>query len=427
MAKEWVIRDPVHGYIEPTQQEIDIIDTLTFQRLRGIKQLANTFMVFPGATHTRFEHSYGTMHMAGQMAKKINTVSRDEVRVRRLRLAALLHDLGHGPFSHVSEDIVNRVLGIEKFDNVAIALDAVQLEEDIRTHLGGDVDAVVDLLGNKEKASVDRDILDSTLDADKLDYLVRDSHHAGVPYGRPDTLHILHTLREIQGASSGESYLGITKKGIEAVYGLRVARFHMHSVVYNHKVRRIADAMLVRAAVSAIDENKVDSRHFEYKKGDVDFLHSYFEFDDRSLMDVVVAGGGESGELMKRLRERRLLKKAFERDISDFVGPTKKKITGLTRDKIAALEEEIAEQVGVSPFLVIIDRQSVENPTYRAPVGAPPSENVLVEDTPKPKYLHEMPGPWSSEVKSMQKMWVFSEEEKKDQVEGIAKTVFENL
>src|SRR5437773_8131892 len=111
--KEWVIRDPVHGYIEPSQQEIDVIDQLAFQRLRGIKQLANTFLVFPGATHTRFEHSYGTMFVASQMVSRVDSLKGEKEKERQIRLAALLHDLGHGPFSHVSEDIVARTI-VEK-------------------------------------------------------------------------------------------------------------------------------------------------------------------------------------------------------------------------------------------------------------------------------------------------------------------------
>src|SRR5437773_2196734 len=277
--KEWVIRDPVHGYIEPTQQEIDVIDQLAFQRLRGIKQLANTFLVFPGATHTRFEHSYGTMHMAHLMASKIDGISADADRMRRIRLAALVHDLGHGPFSHVSEDIVSRVLKKEKFSNVEIARDALQLNEGIRTALAGDVDSVMELLGNPKKASVDHDILDSDLDADKLDYLSRDSQYAGVAYGYPDTLRILYTLREIPNADKSESNLGISSKGKEAVEGLRIARYHMHSVVYNHKVRRIADAMVVKAVIAAIDAKTLDSNYFDYRKNDSDFLKKYFSLD----------------------------------------------------------------------------------------------------------------------------------------------------
>jgi HD superfamily phosphohydrolase len=429
LPKPWTIRDPVHGYIEPSEQEIRILDTQAMQRLRGIKQLANTHLVFPGATHTRFEHSYGTMHMAGAMAMRIKGLNDNQDRVRRIRLAALVHDIGHGPFSHVSEDIMSRVIKQDrKFDNVKIALDAIQLVDPIRTELGKDIDAVLDLLGNKEKANIDHDFIDSPIDADKLDYLNRDSYYCGVPYGHPDTLHILHTIMGFHPGHD-ESYLGIGRKGIEAVEGLWVARYHMHAVVYNHKVRHIADDMLIRATVASIEDGGLDARNFDYRERDADFLKAYLSMDDRSLMDTVIEKGGRGGDLMERLSERRLLKKAYAKDIARFVGLAKDHITRLDRARIAKLEEEIATDAKADPFHTIIDKQTIENPTYKAPVGLVSSGRILVEDEPPnpPRFIDEMPGPWSSETKSMQKIWVFSDNETKERVGEIAGRVLESL
>ena len=347
--------------------------------------------------------------------------------MRRIRLAALVHDLGHGPFSHVSEDIVSRVLKKEKFSNVEIARDALQLNEGIRTALAGDVDSVMELLGNPKKASVDHDILDSDLDADKLDYLSRDSQYAGVAYGYPDTLRILYTLREIPNADKSESNLGISSKGKEAVEGLRIARYHMHSVVYNHKVRRIADAMVVKAVIAAIDAKTLDSNYFDYRKNDSDFLKKYFSLDDRHLMDQVVTGGGAPAKIIERLRQRRLFKKAYEKDMSEFKGPTKDRIARMDPQRIGELETRVASEAGVDPLSVIIDKQSIENPTFKAPAGLPEPRRILVDTRPHPMYLDEMPGLWSSEVKFMQKLWVFSEAEAKNRVEDIAGRIFESL
>src|SRR3990172_1122062 len=208
MTKEWVIRDPVHGYIELSPQEVAVLDTRVVQRLRGIKQLANTHLVFPGATHTRFEHSLGTLAVASRMAARIPSLKGNAEAMANLRLAGLLHDLGHGPFSHVSEDIVARIVGSPKFNTVAIAVQAARLDEPLRSALGHRADAVLDLMDRGEKQSVTYDILDGPLDADKLDYLVRDSHYCGVPYGNPDTIRVLYTLREIRGRQPEETYLG---------------------------------------------------------------------------------------------------------------------------------------------------------------------------------------------------------------------------
>jgi HD superfamily phosphohydrolase len=347
--------------------------------------------------------------------------------MRILRLTGLLHDIGHGPFSHVSEDIVSRVLKQDKFDNVSIALDAIILNEPMRSCLGKDTDAVLDLLGNKERTSIDHDIIDSDLDADKLDYLLRDSYYSGVPYGHPDTLRILYTLKEIPAHEGGEFSLGISMKGIEAAEGLKIARYHMHSAVYNHKVRRIADSMLVRATVRAIQDGKLDSSHFAYRKGDRDFLKAYFALNDRELMERVIAGGGPSGRLMDDLRHRRLLKRGFVREMSEFVGPTRDRIIRLGRDRISRLEDEIATDSEADPFRVVVDLQSIDNPTYRAPAGTVSVKNILVDAKPFPKYLYEMAGPWSSDIKAIQKLWVFCDGNRKERVEEIATRVFEGF
>ncbi len=424
MAKDWVIRDPIHGYVEPTDQEMKVLDSPAVQRLRRIKQLANTFLVFPGAVHTRFEHSLGTLHMAHLMAKRIPRLFADKSAVKQVRLAALLHDVGHGPFSHVSEEIMRRVIGLEEFDNVSIALDIIELDDPIRSSLGNDVDPVLQLLRKGDETTLERDIVDGDLDADKLDYLLRDSHYAGVPYGHADTLHILYTLREIRSAT-GESYLGLSQKGTVAVLGLKLARFHMHSVVYNHKVRRIADAMLVRATLSSIEEERIDPGYFEYSEGDADFLQRYLDLDDRSLMDMVIDAGGSPSDLMQRLGQRKLLKKAYERDISEFVGLQRRHVQRLDLEQTAQLEAEIADDAGADPSRIIVDRQTIDNPTYRPPVGVTAERRILIEADPQPKFLDEMTGPWSSETKHIEKVWVFSEDEHKEKVGKIAQRVFE--
>lgn len=105
MPREFQVRDPVHNFVRLTDEEVNVVNTPVFQRLRGIKQLALANLVYPGALHTRFDHSIGVCHVAGMMAEELNL--RDEDR-KLVRLAALLHDLGHGPFSHVSEDALER-------------------------------------------------------------------------------------------------------------------------------------------------------------------------------------------------------------------------------------------------------------------------------------------------------------------------------
>lgn len=430
MTKEWLVRDPIHGYIEPTAQEIDLIDAPIFQRLRNIKQLANTYLVFPGATHTRFEHSLGTMFVASQMVSRIDSLKGEKEKERQIRLAALLHDLGHGPFSHVSEDIVARTIGEKNFGNIAIALDAFQLDGSIRDALGKDIDVVLDLLARGNRQATEYDVLDGPLDADKHDYLVRDSHYSGVPYGNPDTLRVLYTLREITRGNPPETYLGVSEKGVEAVQSLQFARYNMHRVVYNHKVRRIADAMIVRATMLAIKEDKtLDENFFAYRKEDVDFLKQYFALDDRELARIIVEKGGTSGKIMEGLARRRLWKVAYQADIKSLSGMAKIHALRIDRARASDLEEQIANDAKVDRNFVVLDKQSIENPTYREPAGiAPTSQQILVESQPQPKLIDEMPGIWGTEEKFVvDRLWVYCASEDKEKVREAAASVIINL
>ena len=430
MTKEWLVRDPIHGYIEPTAQEIDLIDAPIFQRLRHIKQLANTYLVFPGATHTRFEHSLGTMFVASQMVSRIDSLKGEKEKERQIRLAALLHDLGHGPFSHVSEDIVARTIGVKNFGNISIALDAFELDGSVRNALGKDIDVVLDLLARGNRQATEYDVLDGPLDADKHDYLVRDSHYSGVPYGNPDTLRVLYTLREITRGTPPETYLGVSEKGVEAVQSLQFARYNMHRVVYNHKVRRIADAMIVRATILAIKEDKtLDENFFAYRKGDVDFLKQYFALDDRELARRIVEKGGTSGKIMEGLTRRRLWKVAYQTDIKSLSGMAKIHALQIDRARASDLEEQIANDAKVDRNFVVLDKQSIENPTYREPAGiAPTSQQILVESHPQPKLIDEMPGIWGTEEKFVvDKLWVYCASEDKDKVGKAAYNVVINL
>ena len=144
-------------------------------------------------------------------------------------------------------------------------------------------------------------------------------------------------------------------------------------------------------------------------------------------MERVIAGGGPSGQLMGELRHRKLLKRGFEREMSEFVGPTRNRINQLSRDKIAHLEDEIATDSGADPFRIVVDLQSIDNPTYRAPAGTISVKNILVDAKPFPKYLYEMAGPWSSDVKAIQKLWVFCDGDRKERVEKIATRIFERI
>jgi HD superfamily phosphohydrolase len=157
------IRDPIHGFIQPEGIEIDLLDSMPMQRLRGIKQLALASLVYPGAHHTRFEHSLGAMHVADRMAKAVGLTGE---RRRLVRLATLLHDLGHGPFSHVAEQLLERFGNRDLIDEARvdaiherITLDVIRRDPGIRRVLGRRLDPVIGLIQKSDIGSVERDIV----------------------------------------------------------------------------------------------------------------------------------------------------------------------------------------------------------------------------------------------------------------------------
>ncbi|MDE1860823.1 MAG: HD domain-containing protein, partial [Candidatus Micrarchaeota archaeon] len=185
------INDNVHGYIGVTEQELRIIDNPVFQRLRHIRQLGATDLVFPGATHTRFSHSVGTMFVVDLYTKNVikdEEVDRDQLQ--KLRIAALLHDVGHYPLSHTAEAlIVKRFRGKSHVEN-GIDIIRAYFKDDLENYSAKEI---IDLMSgkNKDKYSM---LISSALDADKSDYMLRDSYESGVSYGSIDLSSVLRII-----------------------------------------------------------------------------------------------------------------------------------------------------------------------------------------------------------------------------------------
>lgn len=248
-----VIADPIHGAIHLTQREVQAIDTASFQRLRGLKQLAMAQSVFPNATHTRFAHSIGALGMMNRIlgVAKENGIEVSSEQRENLRLAALLHDIGHYPYSHLMERVDSVVLTedeVGKAVTPAREIDTTKTayprhEEVGRLIVTGQRD-LVDAIGGANRARVVADIftrtgsadpqlsklIHSSFDIDRWDYLARDSHAAGVPYGDIDIHYLLNNLRV-----SPEKTVGFSDKALPALEHFLLGRFFMHRVVYYHK------------------------------------------------------------------------------------------------------------------------------------------------------------------------------------------------
>jgi len=192
---EKYIRDPLYGFIGLTSDEISILDSPPLQRLRGIRQLAFAHLVYPSANHTRFEHSLGVLHIATRMADQLE-LSEDDVRI--LRYATLLHDVGHGPFSHVFESFL-RTKTNGDITHETLTQTIIQEDPIVSGVLKEDFDGVIRIFDDAD-TSILRQILSSNLDADKIDYLRRDAFHIGVAYGLFDlegySIHLVQQSRE---------------------------------------------------------------------------------------------------------------------------------------------------------------------------------------------------------------------------------------
>lgn len=271
MAKPWhEIRDPIHNFIRLEAPERKVLDSRPFQRLRHIHQLAMAYLIYPGATHRRFEHSLGVMELAGRVfdvitsrANVIGDVARDVVPAndadltrwrRTVRMAALVHDIGHLPFSHAAE----KELLPDGWDHERLT-DVLVLGDELKPYwreLGVSAEDVAKLaLGPKKfgprkhrvesfspwEAILAEVIVGDAFGVDRMDYLLRDSYHAGVAYGRFDHFRLIDTLRILPKPDADEPVLGIEAGGVHSAEALLLARYFMYSQVYFHHARRVYD------------------------------------------------------------------------------------------------------------------------------------------------------------------------------------------
>jgi HD superfamily phosphohydrolase len=250
---EKVVVDSIHGDVHLRSREVQVIDTASFQRLRKLKQLAMAQMVYPTATITRFAHcigALGTMIRILQAVKK-NAVKFDKELEDNLRLAALLHDVGHYPYSHLMEKIDKVILTEEEIENASINVKAINVKkskypshEEVGRLIVTNQPDLIEAIGDEDCAKAVADIftrsgtadlqlsklIHSSFDIDRWDYLLRDSHATGVPYGKIDINYLLNNLRV-----SKDNLLGFEEKALAALEHFLLARFFMHRVVYYHK------------------------------------------------------------------------------------------------------------------------------------------------------------------------------------------------
>lgn len=322
------IRCPIYGFIALDDWEREIVSQPAFQRLRRIRQLAWTDQVYPAAMHTRFEHSLGVMHMATALydgvVQRCGNVLRNELgyedagirRHRRLvRLAALLHDVGHAPFSHAGEDLMPELVSkkrLYKHEDYSTAIIRTEFRDVIERHKtninnynfrADEIAKLIEGNATESGAALWQDIISSQLDADRMDYLLRDSYHAGVEYGRYDWRRIVATVELVPDVETGSPRLGVSEQGRHAAEAMIIARYMMFNQVYFHKTRVVFDFHLQHALEAMLPGGKFPAPD---EKG----LKEYLDWDDwRVLGELSRGNGGEHGS---RLANRQFYRLVYE-------------------------------------------------------------------------------------------------------------------
>jgi len=331
-----VVRDPLWNNIGIDAQALTILDTAPFQRLRYIRQLGHAFLVYPGATHTRFEHALGTYHLARralamlQERDLLTGLPADDSAL--IRLAALLHDVGHYPFSHALEEAglpSHEALARERLaqDDLGRALKA--------TGLADAAERIAELIAGRG-ASPLRGLISGALDLDKIEYLTRDARMCGVPYGTVDVDRLLHSLVLVE--YGGAPVIGLHEKGLSALESLLFAKYQMYRNVYWHHAVRSATAMFKRAVREALARGALDEA-------------SIARSTDETLMEALRR---LQAPLAERLRQRRLFKRVLDLPATELpagAGTWVADEPALT----AEVEDRLAVECGRPPGELLLD------------------------------------------------------------------------
>lgn len=320
--KKKFIRDSVYGDISLNKFEERIMDMPQFQRLRRIKQLGLINLIYPGATHTRFEHSVGTMNLGYKLSTELG-LSDDDIEL--IRASALLHDIGHGPFSHVSEGVLS--VPHEELTKYVVTKTSMRdlLEERF------DVNKIVDIVNGNGYLGP---IVSGELDVDRMDYLLRDSHNTGVAYGIIDYERIISNLKL-------EDSLILDIKGVQAAEGALVSRYFMYPSVYQHHTTRIVNSMFRRALKRVIDKGIINENDI-YKYDDAEIIGIFRHCEDEFVNDI-----------MARLDNRHIMKRVKTIRLDNFKYP--EKMYKIEQSELRKAEEEIAEDYDIDKNYVFIN------------------------------------------------------------------------
>lgn len=327
-----IIKDPVHGYVEVEDFALALLDSPPLQRLRYIRQLGFSYLVYPGANHTRFEHSLGTMFLADVAARRFGLSEEDRTLVVA---AGLLHDIGHGPFSHASEPLMEQFLHTTHDDIgriIHLGTGSLLEKYDIDPH------GLCRVVKGDHRLS---GIIHGDLDVDRMDYLLRDAYYTGAPYGMVDAQRL---IRHLIQTPEGETFLD--ENGVNAAESLLISRTLMRPSVYYHHVSRIGESMFQLAVLEHTEGGREET------------VRQLTSMDDPSCMHALrTSGSAVARELADRLYGRQLYKRALFATIDQVQTPGF--LDGMSIMTCRNYAEQIAETAGLLPHEVIVDIPAV--------------------------------------------------------------------
>ena len=334
------ITDPVHRYISFSRVEKEVIDTGVFQRLRRIRQLAGAHLVYPSAQHSRFEHSLGTMHVAGYAGETLVAKGYldDEDKVQKLRLAALLHDIGHGPFSHLFEEVLELRHGTSHEDVGKRVISKSEISDILKKH-GYNPSDISKLSFGESKIKFLNEIIAGGLSADLMDYLSRDGLFTGVEYGKIDHHRLISSFEVV---SNG--HLAIDRSALYSFESMLISRYEMFKAVYFHKTVRSAEVMLLNSMALADEHlNLTDTS-----------MNNYLNLTDEVILERLCSlenGNKIALNLATDYRSRKLLKCVYEK----FVHKRDKLYRKMDRQALHNLGLQIADTAEVKEKSVFVD------------------------------------------------------------------------
>jgi len=363
------IVDPIHDFIRVYDHELKIIDNPIFQRLRRIRQLSGAHLTYPAAQHTRFEHSLGVMHIASQAGKALNEkgiLKSDDIDL--LRLAGLLHDIGHGPFSHLFEEVIQQ----KKFSHEDFGKEIILKSEigDILSKNGYDKKLVTKIAFGDSKLQYMNEIISGALSADMMDYLLRDGYFTGAEHAQIDHKRITQSL------DVHKKKLALERSALYSFESMMHSRYQMFKAVYFHKTVRSAEVMLLEALRLSDDEFGFTS--FNIKE--------FVKLTDEYVLSTLISSKSSKLKRARQFAEdyqnRKLLKCVFERILTSR--------TNLGKSRTDELRTSISKKSKVDESEIFVD-SSVTPSIPLAPSKNESKHIILISNENGKSTAQEMP------------------------------------